>query len=220
MSTPEDTSTAARRCQGQPVYDRGPARQAAFEAAAARLPWDYADYYGLMPGDQEVVASVRASMSIPFFFVPVCCDSHTAEVQLPDGGRISWPGGAVTCVDGGMLANFPIGAFDRVDDKPPRWPTIGIGLSAEPGPQAADKRVRHTVTEGLRCLQTMMGEWDRYYVDQDAADRTIFVSNGGISATQFDLSLKQQEALFRSGAEAATAFIVKHAAVGHLPRGR
>jgi NTE family protein len=185
---------------------------------AARLPWDYADYYGLTPGDQEVVASVRASMSIPFFFEPVCRDSRAAQVQLPDGGCVSWPGGTVTWVDGGMLMNFPIGAFDRVDGAPPRWPTIGIRLSAEPGPQAADKRVRNTVAEGLRCLQTMMGEWDRYHVDQDTADRTIFVSNGGITATQFDLSPEQQGALFLSGAQAATSFIIRHAETGHLPR--
>ena len=36
----------------------------------------------------------------------------------------------MTWVDGGMLRNFPINAFDRVDGGAPRWPTIGIKLSS------------------------------------------------------------------------------------------
>ena len=35
-----------------------------------RLPWDYG-LYGQDRDDQDVVAAVRASMSIPFFFEPV-----------------------------------------------------------------------------------------------------------------------------------------------------
>lgn len=184
----------------------------------ARLPWDYQDYYGLPPGDQDVTGSVRASMSIPFFFEPVRTVTKPCRTQMPDGSVISWPGGTVTWVDGGMLMNFPIDAFDRVDGAPPRWPTIGIKLSAEPGVQAADVPATTTVQEGLRCLQTMMGEWDRYYVEQAAAERTIFVPNAGLTATQFDLTTEQQQTLFRNGAEAATGFLIRCAEAGGVPR--
>jgi NTE family protein len=132
---------------------------------------------------------------------------------------LSWPAETVTWVDGGMLMNFPIGAFDRVDGKPPRWPTIGIKLSAEPSQGESAMRVDTSVDEGYRCLRTMMSEWDRYHVEQAVADRTIFVRNGGITATQFDLSEEQQATLFRNGAEAATNFLIKWAQVGHVPRG-
>jgi hypothetical protein len=71
---------------------------------------------------------------------------------------------------------------------------------------------------GYRCLKTMMGQWDRYHVAQDAADRIIFVRNGGITATQFNLSPDQQATLFRNGADAATNFLINHAAKGHVPR--
>jgi NTE family protein len=184
----------------------------------ARLPWDYQDFYGLPPGAQDVVGAVRASMSIPFFFVPVRTIAHPARAKMPDGSVVSWPGGTVTWVDGGMLMNFPINAFNRVDGGPPRWPTIGIKLSAEPGEQAADVPAATTVQEGLRCLSTMTGEWDRYYVEQATANRTIFVANAGLTATQFDLTPQQQETLFRNGAEAATRFLVRCAGRDGVPR--
>ena len=184
----------------------------------ARLPWDYQDYYGLPPGDQDVVGSVRASMSIPFFFEPVSTVTKPARALMPDGSVVTWPGGTVTWVDGGMLMNFPIDAFDRVDGAPPRWPTIGIKLSAEPGAQPADVPAVTTLQEGLRCLQTMMSEWDRYHVEQATAERTIFVANAGLTATQFDLTTEQQQTLFRNGAEAATNFLIRWAEAGGIPR--
>lgn len=185
----------------------------------ARLPWDYENFYGLPGGEQEVVAGVRASMSIPFFFVPARIATRHAETRLPGGRVITWPGGTVTCVDGGMLMNFPISAFDRTDGLAPRWPTIGIKLSGAPAIQAADRPARNAAEEARQCLATMTGEWDRYYVDQATADRTIFVRNDGITATQFNLAPAQREALFRNGAQAATAFLVKWASAGHVPRG-
>ena len=98
-----------------------------------QLPWDYA-YYGLPAGDQPVVGAVRASMSIPFFFEPVTVQANEAsvDVAMPDGSviRQHYDAGTVTWTDGGMLRNFPIGAFDRADGNPPRWPTIGIKLSS------------------------------------------------------------------------------------------
>ena len=80
-------------------------------------------------------------------------------------------------------------------------------------------QVDTALEEGYRCLRTMMSEWDRYHVEQTVADRTIFVRNGGITATQFDLSKQQQATLFRNGAEAATNFLIKWAQAGHVPRG-
>lgn len=185
----------------------------------ARLPWDYDDCYGLPAVSQPVVDAVRASMSIPFFFTPVQTQAQAAVMRMPDGSRVTWPAGPVTWVDGGMLMNFPITAFDRADGQPARWPTIGIKLSAEPGRQSAAPPIYDTVREGLRCLQTMTGEWDRYWVEQTTATRTIFVPNAGISATEFGLSREQQQTLFRNGAAAATRFLIRCAQAGGVPRG-
>ena len=78
---------------------------------------------GVIRDTQDVVAAVRASMSIPFFFEPVTFTALPAEVDIPTPGggviRTHYDGGAVTWVDGGMLRNFPIDAFARVDGEPP-----------------------------------------------------------------------------------------------------
>ncbi len=187
----------------------------------ARLPWDY-PIYGYGPDEMDVVQAVRASMSIPFFFVPVRFETKPANVDVPAPGGGSIPqhyeGGTVTWVDGGMLRNFPIDAFDREDSEPPRWPTIGIKLSSLQTQFPVTSACEHTVAEGVRCLRTMMNEWDTYSVDATTAGRTIFIDNGGITATDFNLTPDQQNTLFLNGVKAATAFVIDMAAVRGVPR--
>jgi NTE family protein len=186
-----------------------------------RLPWDY-PIYGCTADDQDVVKAVRASMSIPFFFVPVTFDAQAADVQTPtpNGGTITrhHEAGTVTWVDGGMLRNFPIGAFDRADGKPPRWPTIGIKLSSLQTDFPATSCCDSAIAVGVHCLRTMMNEWDAYAVDAATAGRTIFVDNGGLTATQFDLTPAQQDMLFLNGISAATEFVIEMAEAGGVPR--
>ena len=190
-------------------------------AELVRLPWDFA-YYGLERDNEQVVRAVRASMSIPFFFEPVVVQASSADVTIPGPGNTSivqhYGGGSVTWVDGGMLANFPIDAFDRVDGQPPRWPTIGIKLSSQALEMPTTVACHESSQEAMRCLRTMMNEWDRYHVDQATAARTIFVDNLGLSATQFDLTPQQQDQLFLSGVRAATSFLIEMSTVGGVPR--
>jgi NTE family protein len=187
----------------------------------ARLPWDY-HYYGLPRDQQQVVGAVRASMSIPFFFEPVTTQAQVADVDvpMPDGStaRQHYDAGAVTWVDGGMLANFPIGAFDRIDGKPPRWPTIGVKLSLLQTQFAATQACGTALSVGIRALHTTMGEWNRYSIDQATAARTIFVDKAGLTATQFDLTQAQQDQLFLNGVTAATRFVIEMARAGGVPR--
>ena len=94
----------------------------------------------------------------------------------------------MTWVDGGMLRNFPINAFDREDGGP-----APLAHHRRQAVLAAD-RVPATKAAGPRygeargCLHTMMNEWDAYGVDAATAGRTIFVDNAGISTTDFDLT--------------------------------
>jgi NTE family protein len=186
-----------------------------------RLPWDY-PMYGHAADDEEVVSAVRASMSIPFFFEPVTFTANrtTVKVPCPDGGTIDqvYEAGEVTFVDGGMLQNFPIGAFDRVDNAPPRWPTIGVKLSSLPTQVSATKACENALAVGIHCVRTMANEWDNYEVDAATAARTIFVDNAGIGATEFDLTADQQNQLFANGVNAATRFVMEMSAAGHVPR--
>ena len=186
-----------------------------------QLPWDYG-FYGQDRDTQDVVAAVRASMSIPFFFEPVTFDALPADVSVPGPAGAAIPvhydGGTVTWVDGGMLRNFPINAFDREDGGPPRWPTIGIKLSSLQTRYPASKASTTAYGEGRGCLHTMMNEWDAYSVDAATAGRTIFVDNAGVGTTEFDLSQDKRDELFLSGVSESTNFIIEMGGRGHVPR--
>jgi NTE family protein len=188
----------------------------------ARLPWDY-PIYGHRAEGERVVEAVRASMSIPFFFEPVTFDAHAADVPIrtPDGRTVPqhYDAGTVTWVDGGMLRNFPISAFDRIDGKPARWPTIGIKLSSLPTSFPPTRACGSAVAVGVHCLRTVLNEWDTYNVDETTAARTIFVDSAGLSATAFDLTTDQQNQLFLNGVRAGTEFVIEMAAAGGVPRG-
>jgi NTE family protein len=188
-----------------------------------RLPWDF-PRYGKDPDAQDPVNAVRASMSIPFFFEPVLHDSQEAVVEIaaPDGGTITvrYEAGTQTWVDGGMLANFPIHAFDRTDGKPPRWPTIGIKLSQLQTEFPATHACTSTLEVALRSLKTMTNEWDSYAVNESTSAKTIFVDNAGLAATDFGLTKAQQDTLFLNGVRSATAFVLAKAEAGGVPRSR
>lgn len=160
-----------------------------------RLPWDLGHYDDRDPATQSVVESVRASMSIPFFYRPVKWRDRAREQ--------SW------IVDGGMLSNFPVDVFDSPSGTAPRWPTLGIKLSAQP--DAAQGRVNAVAgvgSMGLAMLNTLTGFYDRMHLAAgDTVDRTIFVDTGKVKSTDFDLTEEDQSFLYDSGRSAATAFL-------------
>jgi NTE family protein len=159
-----------------------------------RLPWDYGEY-GITADDEPVVEAVRASMSIPFYFQPV--------TRKTDRGRVTW-------VDGGLLSNFPITVFDRTDGRPPRWPTWGIKLSAQPR-ASKDSPVRTAPGLALSCLETVTGEWNRYALESEGVNRrTIYIDTSGVSATDFTIDRSARQQLFDSGRAAAAKFLDLH----------
>jgi NTE family protein len=163
-----------------------------------RLPWDYARY-GLDPDEQMVCDAVRASISIPFFFRPV---------SLPYEGR------SATIVDGGVLSNFPIDAFDRTDGGSPRWPTFGVTLVPE---QAVGNAALFPVPGLLRhgtvgftesLVNTLLVGHDRAQLAKPwIAARTIPVGTKAIGATDLEITPAQQHDLYQSGRRAARSFL-------------
>ncbi|HEV2344916.1 MAG TPA: patatin-like phospholipase family protein [Actinocrinis sp.] len=160
-----------------------------------RLPWDY-DQYGFAAAEQQVVEAVRASMSIPFFFRPV---------------QLATNRGQVTWVDGGMLSNFPITAFDRTDGRPPRWPTWGIKLSSAPSDDLPDTPVTTALEIAVHCLETLTSEWNRYGLAAEGVNqRTIYVDTSGYSSRDFNLDRAAQSTLLGRGQAAAQAFLTQN----------
>lgn len=158
------------------------------------LPRDF-EHYHRAPGEQTIVDAVRISMSIPFFFQPV--------TWTKTNGRGTW------LVDGGMLSNFPITAFDAPADQTPRWPTFGIKLSSRPdAAHSVTNKITGTLSFGIAILRTLMGFYDGMHIDSaDAVARTIFIDTGKVRTTQFDLTDSDRDLLYRNGRKAAIKFL-------------
>lgn len=166
-----------------------------------RLPWDYRRVYGLDPDEQLVADAVRASMSIPYFFRPV----HLTSAD----------GLTSTLVDGGVLSNFPIDSFDRLDGKPPRWPTFGVTVVPNlpkdndqviPGLGALRLLGPPTLLEQL--ITTMIVGHDQTYLNQPwVKARAIQVDSTAVNFLDFGIARKDAEALYDKGYEAALAFL-------------
>ncbi|MEQ4210417.1 patatin-like phospholipase family protein [Actinopolymorpha sp. B9G3] len=182
-----------------------------------RLPWDYRRIYGLDPRTQPVVDAVRASMSIPFFFEPF-------TLTNPKTGMDS------TLVDGGVLSNFPIDAFDRTDGQPPRWPTFGIKLL--PTLPKDNTQLLPVLGQGFRKVMTFPRPWvlgipqlppirlltslvattiaghDQTRLNLPWVDaRTIRVDTTPAGIVEFDLDGRQLQRLYDNGRKAAKTFL-------------
>jgi len=159
-----------------------------------RLPWDYGRY-GLDPDKQLVADALRAST----FLLP------SVLAQAAENGPVA------ICIDGGMLSNFPINIFDRVDGRP-RWPTFGVKLSAEPPVGSWDPSwapVLGPISLMKALVATMMNAHDRLYLDDPAVRaRTVFVETDGVRATDFDIAADVCDELYRRGRAAAKEFLV------------
>jgi NTE family protein len=170
-----------------------------------RLPWDYRRLYGLDPDEQSVADAVRASMAIPFFFRPVTITATSGVTS--------------TLIDGGLLSNFPMYSLDRIDGKPPRWPSFGITVTAqrpaqgdddsEPGLEPLiDLPGAPKLLTGL--INTALLGHDQTYLSQPSvAARTIAVDSSGIGYLNFNISPAEREALYANGYQSAQEFLTK-----------
>ena len=165
-----------------------------------RLPWDYKSQLGLDADTQPVADAVRASASIPFFFRPQ---------RLQASPEYSAKHGYVLGTDGGMLSNYPIDIFDRVNN--PRWPTLGVKLSAKALVSEAQWSPNaNIVAYGRSLFTTLLDAQDALHIDDPYyADRTIFVDTTGFSAIDFQLTNPQKLELFDNGMTAAQNFLAK-----------
>ncbi len=160
-----------------------------------RLPWDYRRVYDLDPDEQPVADAVRASMSIPFFFRPVTLKGSTL-------------------VDGGILSNFPIDSLDRLDGRPPRWPSFGVTVLPNL-PEGNDKVIpalapfRVVAPPLLEDVITtaLVGRDQAYLNEPWVSARTIRVDSTDVGFLDFGISDKEIQALYAKGYAAAEKFL-------------
>jgi NTE family protein len=166
-----------------------------------RLPWDYRRVYGLDPDEQLVADAVRASMSIPFYFRPVTLTSADGITS--------------TLVDGGVLSNFPIDSFDRLDLKTPRWPTFGVTVMPNL-PEGNDQLIPGLGALRLlglpalleQLITTMFVGHDQTYLNQPwVSARAIRVDSTAVNFLDFGITRKDAQALYNNGYDAADEFL-------------
>jgi len=93
-------------------------------------------YWGNQANEISPAKIVRASMSVPFFFVPFEIKDipGAGEPATGDGIKLANFYGIipkkVKFVDGGMVSNFPINVFHAKPGVAPRKPTFGVKLSS------------------------------------------------------------------------------------------
>ncbi len=159
------------------------------------LPWDLVDY-GLAADNFSVARAVRASSAIPFMFEP-----STLR------GRY----GTSTLADGSLLRSYPIEIFDRDDDQPSRWPTVGVRLSSPWDEQALAKPVTGPISLISSLIYTTVDSTQvRHVSDPINVERSIFAKPKGVRWTDFDLTAQQQQTLFDSGYEAGLKWLEQH----------
>ncbi|MBI2577788.1 MAG: patatin-like phospholipase family protein [Candidatus Wildermuthbacteria bacterium] len=155
------------------------------------LPRDMKEY-DIDPDTVDVAWAVRMSMSIPFFYKPVV---------LKDRG-----GTPYYVVDGGILSNYPVWIFEE-DGHSVSHPTIGYKL-VDP-----EEGKPHSIGGPISLLKalfsTMMEAHDAKYIRTKNFMRTIPIETLGVQTTDFDITLRQKEALYESGKKAAEKFFKK-----------
>jgi NTE family protein len=148
---------------------------------------DDSHIYGFDPDYMEVALAVRASMSIPVVFQPV-------EIKQS------------LLVDGGVLSNYPINAWDSI--AVPEWPTFGILLDEVAPERKVEPVGRWPHDYFMALFDTMMKAHDKLNIKPgDFKYRTIRVPCGSISGTDFDLELSEKKFLYNKGIHAAREFL-------------
>lgn len=156
------------------------------------LPWEYEEY-GLDPDEQSVADAVRMSASLPFFYEPVTLRSQYGESCM---------------IDGGLLSNYPIDAFDRTDERPPRWPTFGVKLSPRPPRIPETREVGGVLSYALAIADTVLTAHDWRNVDEPAVrSRTIFVDTGDVEATDFGIDEQTRTTMLQTADQATRDFL-------------
>jgi len=170
-------------------------------------------YWGDKYRNQSPAKLVRASMSVPFFFIPF-------EIgDIPGAGQPAndlWIKHAnfhgsipqkVKFVDGGMISNFPINVFHSKSRNIPRKPTFGVKLSTY-----RDECSKVDDLGGFMgsMISTMRHDSDNEFLIQnpDFKNLICFIdADKDFNWLNFKMSDEQKKKLFLLGAQKALEFI-------------
>ncbi|MBC7863813.1 MAG: patatin-like phospholipase family protein [Bacteroidia bacterium] len=168
------------------------------------------DLFYANPEVQNPADFVRASMSIPFFFIPF-------RIKNIPGGADSWEKwnkatGLRTSVpqevmfmDGGIISNFPIDIFHD-NYKVPASPTFGIKLGYDKNEINKNEKV-FSVAGAM--FNTARFAYDFEFLNKNPDFRCLigYIDTDGHNWLNFNLTDEAQVDLFIRGARTAAAFL-------------
>lgn len=158
--------------------------------------------------NMKVKDAVRCSMSIPLYFEAVFIDSiGTVYKKQNENNSLD------LVVDGGIIGNYPIFLFDSsyVDDnnnliRIPNKKTLGVRIDSKTQVEKnnIDQSLVHyeinNIIEYLTAFYALLEEsLNRSTMSKQDWERTISVSNAGISPKIKKLSKKEKDSLTSSG---------------------
>lgn len=154
------------------------------------------EVFGLKPEEFPVALAVKASVSIPVFFEPVCIKDSSGQIHV--------------LVDGGLLSNYPAWMFGGGSA---RQPTFGFqfqtekeaegttGCSHKPGLTEYLKSIVATCMDAID--NNCQGAGTELHTIQISAAVGTGTGRRNIGSTEFGLTKAQQEELFENGRRAA-----------------
>ncbi len=142
-----------------------------------------------------VAEAVRASMSIPLYF-----DAWRFSNDNPDDHFY---------VDGGVLYNYPIGAFDDLENGQVNTETLGFQLENLSEPDIYTPFDYGDLGKYTKSLLETLMYTQSVALTKSAADvaRTVNVDYLGVGATDFEIDNATKNKLIQSGWDATLAFL-------------
>ncbi len=142
-----------------------------------------------------VAEAVRASMSIPIYF-----DAWRFSNNNPDNHFY---------VDGGVLYNFPIGAFDDLQSGEANTQTLGFQLENMSSEEVYTPFEHGDLGKYTKSLLETLMYTQSVALTTSAVDlaRTIHIDHLGIGATDFEIDNATKNKLIQSGWDSTLTFL-------------
>lgn len=154
---------------------------------------------------------VRASMSVPYFFVPF----EVSDIPRGEKAWALWDDLAgyredlparCTFVDGGIMSNFPIDVFHD-DTAEPTAPTFGAKLGADIRRQSVDSP--HELLQAVFNTARHSLDYDFVLRNKDHRRLVTHINTGAHDWLNFRMTLEDKRDLFLRGARAAAEFLTR-----------
>ncbi|XZF12612.1 patatin-like phospholipase family protein [Chitinophagaceae bacterium MMS25-I14] len=165
--------------------------------------------------DMELKTAIRASMSVPVYFTAVCINDKGQRVKKP-GGQDQYN----VFVDGGIMANYPLGLFDSVQNGVYVADSSTLGLKLERPEQIRyfDSSDRAIAPYNIKAFNTYVAALYNVIIEglnrdkafAHEAFRTIYISTDNIQPRVRHIPDEQKTLLYNNGVKAAQHFFGTH----------